>query len=475
MQSNKHLIIYALLISLLGVFCSILGALEITGAAVTTSSIASVLLIALSKRLSGEYTSLLFIFSLFFSLYGLSGPINTVLGIDLHPLFPVPYATDHYLVAYGLSISGFSTGLVIAYKRPLSTCHALSHDSSFKKGPLLHLAIIFSFLSSAMETINWYRVEGWSLIFEGKAAYQSAISELSLTLPSSQTLILAAALLGLGLRRKASRKEWALTILFLVSSLPILSVYLFIGGRGIILKALLAFVLARSFARPIKTIKTQHLVAIVMVYVAMGALFQIRGSLGTTVQEGNYSHLATKAISSEFWVSALNPGANEFGAAFGNFSTYIKSEEWDRKLGTTYLETFTVPIPRFLWEDKPQAVTYRFRDEYFPSEAARGEIAGTAFSSILEAYMNLGLPGVFSVYLAISFALSKIETKKRTSKKIFFALLYSTLSAAAISYHRSAFGNLMFWPIFLAFTGSFSYIAMASLRTALLTNSRNEK
>ncbi len=150
------------------------------------------------------------------------------------------------------------------------------------------------------------------------------------------------------------------------------------------------------------------------------------------------------AFQEERLVDALNPGANEFGAAFGNFSDYYKHYENDfsPKLGCSYIKGLVIPIPSFIYPgDKPKQVTYEFRDDIFPSEARRGRIAGTGFSSILEAYMNFKFIGVLFVYFLVGYGLQKID-KDYKYKSIYFVILYTSSISQAINFHRSAFGTI---------------------------------
>jgi oligosaccharide repeat unit polymerase len=77
--------------------------------------------------------------------------------------------------------------------------------------------------------------------------------------------------------------------------------------------------------------------------------------------------------------------------------------------GRSYVDGLTIPIPRLIWPEKPVSVTYQFRDEYFPAERERGTIAGTGFSSILEAYMNFGVAGIVAVYLLLGYCFGAFD------------------------------------------------------------------
>ncbi|MEN6396184.1 MAG: O-antigen polysaccharide polymerase Wzy, partial [Methanoregula sp.] len=157
----------------------------------------------------------------------------------------------------------------------------------------------------------------------------------------------------------------------------------------------------------------------------------------------------------------MNPGMNEFGAAFGNFSEYVKSGDSTRRWGKTYVTALAVPVPSFLYPgEKPRQITYEFRDRFFSSERARGRIAGTAFSSVLEAYMNFGTAGVLGVYFLVGMALVFLERAKNILQPSAIASIYLLMLPLAQNFHRSSFCsvvNTVFWAIALTMIYRFSY------------------
>lgn len=46
-------------------------------------------------------------------------------------------------------------------------------------------------------------------------------------------------------------------------------------------------------------------------------------------------------------LSSLNPALNEFGASFGNYSTFLQAGDFALLWGESYLKDLTVVIPRF--------------------------------------------------------------------------------------------------------------------------------
>jgi oligosaccharide repeat unit polymerase len=149
-------------------------------------------------------------------------------------------------------------------------------------------------------------------------------------------------------------------------------------------------------------------------------------------------------------MSALNPSGNEFGAVFGNFNEYIRSNVDELKLGETYLKGLVLPIPAILYPgEKPQQITYEFRDAYFPTETLRGGIASTGFSSMLEAYMNFRFVGVFLAYFVVSFLMIYIEKLRLRANSIYYVVFYLLCVSLTQSFHRSSFGFIFSELIFI--------------------------
>jgi len=172
-------------------------------------------------------------------------------------------------------------------------------------------------------------------------------------------------------------------------------------------------------------------------------------------------------------LEAQKPAANEFGSPFGNFNTHLLLRELNEpRYGETYLTGLTIPIPRFIWADKPQSITYEFRDTYFSDWAERGAIAGTAFSSLLEAYINFGKAGVAVVYFIVALAMGALERARLRSKSLAFAVFYLTLIPEAITFHRSSLGMPLFWPLVFALLGCCSYVILRSLLRGLPEQTR---
>lgn len=428
--------------------------------------IASALVLVLGRRVTGHFTNLTFLFLTFLALYGLSGPVEILYGDGFLENFPGPYLVGKYLVLYCLSVIGVAIGLVIPPgfgRRAIPTS-----PGQWASADILGLSYLFALSGVVMEMINVLRAGGLGILLLGKAFAQSAVNDLTGTLPSTQFILLAAALLGLGLglRRLQHNRGILRPVItwFLVAS-PVVSTYLVLGQRGILVSGVAVVVIGYYWNVPLKRVTPIAITCFLVLYVLMGALFGARSQIGFGVATGNWGRLVDRMVTAEYWVKNLNPASNEFGAPFGNVNTYLLSRERALRLGATYLKGLTVPIPAFVWPDKPKLAGYEFRDKFFPEFAARGRIAGTAFSSLLEAYMNFGGVGIVPIYSGIIIILAWLERKRTSgSGSLFYAVVYLTLLPTLITFHRSALDNPIVWPIIMSCVTVISYQILRSMK-----------
>ncbi len=437
-----------------------LAMLSLTLPAFLTACIASVLLIAACRAASKGFSTFTTLFAMFFLLYGVSGPFNAITGQELSPLFSRPYQTLPYLLHYLLALLGLTGGVMAG---SLAAYHdSARRDDGFNPLALGRVACLFAAFATASEAVNFLRVGGLDALSGGKASYQSAVSDLALTLPSEPFALLALSLLALAIGTcKAQYGHLAplgrVIRVFFITILPIVALTLLMGERGALLSWAIILTVGATWYRPITSVSVRLVLVFVVLYLALGFLFANRGVISYSVTTGDWDATTRVAFDHDRLVAALNPAANEFGATFGNFSEYSLKGIHSLRMGETYLTGMTIPIPAFAFPtEKPKAITYEFRDRYFPDEARRGRIASTAFSGIVEAHMNFGSVGVFIVYGLLGCGLMGLE-RLRHSPSLFSAVFYLSLLPVAQSFHRSAFGNPFFWPIVLAVLAWVSY------------------
>lgn len=445
---NSHLIILLYLTSIL------LSLYNFTQLSLINSIISSLILIFWLKNVIGNYTNTSYVFIVFSTLYGVSGPINVIWGEGLHRLFSTPYNIDAYLISYAIANIGFIIGVVIYNLINNSNSSLDNSIIEYKKETvfiisrkIFNAGLVLALFASIFELINLFRIGGFSILFAGKATYQSLESALILTLPSSEIMIVAFSLIGLYLgvihieKVKETGMRLKITLLLGVST-PFLLIKIILGQRGTLITLFICILIGITYFKPMQRIKPKLIFILVLLYVFLGFLFANRGIVALIPRDSKL--FFEMAFDKERIVNALNPGANEFGAAFGNFNEYYNkvSSNSTPRLGETYIKALVVPIPSFVYPGtKPKQITYEFRDEFFISEASRGAIAGTGFSSILEAYINYKNYGVFFIYLFIGFILQKVDRYYRY-KSLFFMIMYTVLFSLTMSFHRSAFGTI---------------------------------
>ena len=443
-------------------------AVDATGFAILMLLASAVALIQCGRIAAGDYANFTCLFLSFFLLYALSGPTAAHFGDGLHPVFPRPYLTNEILFLTALSVIGLAAGLWS------SQSVRRAGTTSAAPGPVardLHvLGCVFAAAASAMELTNTIRAGGLATLVLGKASVQSAVADLALTLPADLVLVLAAALLGLAIsEERASGPRWhrglALRIgAWLLLALPSLAIYLVLGRRSVLLAIALALLVGACWKHPVTRIRWSLFAAAAVFYVFMGVLFTARAQIGVTLATGDWEALRQRVATTEFWARSLNPATLEFGGTFGNVNTYLLAGERPLLLGRTYVEGLASEVPRSLWPDKPVTATYAFRDTHFPEQAERGRIAGTAFSSLLEALMNFGAAGVVVIYFAIGLGLGLLERIRLRSRSVLMLpLFYLLLLPQSMRFHRSALENPFAWPLLLAALGTLGYLLMRAL------------
>lgn len=451
-------------------FGALFSLFHLTDFALAFSLSSSIIIIVLGYLLVGNYTNFTVVFLIFSFLYGLSGPIAAEYEQGLPAAFPTPYYTDEFLLHYSLAVLGMTFGLiVVACLRPYDTSR-YQNVRTYSKTALLSASYLLCLFASLMEMTNFLRVGGLQTLTAGKAVYQSAVSELTGTLPSIEVMFLAAALFGIAFSISKDGSNDSIRIknillqvcMWLVFSLPLILSLIVLGRRGPLLALIIMLVVGLFYFQPIRKLRFRWIAVCLLLYVAMAFLYGARWHIAYGLASGDWIMLRERIFTTEFWATSLNPAANEFGAPFGNFNTYVVYGGSDLRWGETYVTGLAMPIPRFIWPNKPESITYEFRDTYFPDWAQLGKIVGTAFSSILEAYINFGTVGVAFVYFVVAFFIGLLEVWRARSGSLGYAIFYLTLLPVAISFHRSSLGMPLFWPLMLTIAGSLVYTSIRS-------------
>lgn len=424
-------------------------------------SIASVLTIVLGIKLTNNYASLTVIFLFFSCMYALSGPLSAYSSEGLPPIFPRPYLVGEFILLYSFAIVGINIGLLLVTAGQFKSRYSrkkLSVTRSWSVPALILMSYSVALLASFFEVINFVRAGGFGVLVQGKAAYQSAVADLTLTLPSGQLMMLSVASLGLSISNLNEKRIKTAVLWFIMASIWVF-VMVALGRRGILLALIFIFIASFFYYSLLSKVGLRWFIFGLLVYVLMVALFGLRGgAIPHVLATGEFKPIVDRMSQSDFWLSNANPGRNEFGAAFGNVNTYLLSGKQELRYGETYMHGLAQPIPRFIWPNKPPSATYEFRDTFFSQEAQRGGIAGTAYSSILEAYTNFGLFGVLIIYLIIGLFIGLLEKIKNASSSLLFGFFYLLMIPWAISFHRSSFDMPIFFPFIISTFGYFIYL-----------------
>lgn len=404
-------------------------------------------LLATLRVLWGSWLTLSHVFVLFFALYTLSGPYEILYGSGQIAPFSPPFSITNWLVDASIGITAFSLGIFLV--RLLFPIRESSRITMLTKPHPYFFAIALMLMATSSELVNLARV-GPSALLAGKAVYQSEVSELTLTLPSSTFALLAFGFLGLGLAKRPIRKTLALLFYFLIITLPLLIIHLLLGQRLELAMYLIALTLGRYYYYPLTRFPTRALFIGLLIYLIFAPLYAFRWAFPLLIS-GEEISLAQD--SQRLVLSSLNPALNEFGASFGNYSTFMQRDDFELLWGKSYLMDLTVAIPSFLYPgEKPQSILYEFRDTFFSDWAKNSTIAGTAFSSLLEARWNFGNLGPLLVFFSYGLLLGMLERLRLQTHSLWFASFYTSFSMFVLIVHRSSTGGTLsayFWVILL--------------------------
>ncbi|WP_374276688.1 oligosaccharide repeat unit polymerase [Azonexus sp.] len=457
MDKVLHYLALSLTCLLLAIFSGFLALFDLLDESVVALIFAYFILFRLAKFATNSYTNVYIVYIVFSILYGISGPVAVQWGGGLNEIFPKPYRLQEITVFFSLSIVGTVLGLIAGGinsggdKTSFNT--RLNLDVQVLNiGTLYRCAIFFLGLASVFELLNIQRAGGLEIIFLGKAFYQSAIAELTGVVPTLLFMMLGAALLGLYLSSANINIKRNSIYAFLFAS-PWLLIMLISGRRGALVSIVLIVSLGYCYWKPIRLIKFKYIALTILFYSAMVALYVVRSQVEHAFATGNMNVIEERLLSSEVWSEAINPANNEFAAPFGNINTYILRNTDGPSYGGTYVSGLASAVPSILWPNKPKQELYNFRDKYFPEEALRGAVASTAYSSILEAYVNFRELGIVLVYMTISFLLIRLEKYRLSSRNIFVSLYYLLLTPIAISFHRSSLDASFLFPAIFAGIG----------------------
>lgn len=390
------------------------------------------------------YNSLFFLFLVFFGLYGFSIPISVFFEMDIgwYKVDKFFYwdKIDSTLFSFLISNQIALLALVLANEIFGRYHFKLKQKEDSDKLNLFYLSIVAGGIASFFEATNFFRAGGLNAIAKGKAYYQSAVNDLVLNVPVDGFFYIAFALFFLHLA-KQNILYISKIFYFILSVSFYLFVNLSIGERGTMIVAIAISFLAFTFYKKITKIKWYLPIMLFIAFVMFNVITVLRepnNSFGS-VQKFIENH-------GKKMVYLFNPSNTEFGAAAYNYRLFT-SEPFDLKKGSTYLEIIISPLPTYIYPNKPQSILYEYRDKFNAERKEQGSIAGTGFSSLLEAYINFSYFGPFIVYFILGFIIILLE-KVKVKQNLFFSIYYLMFFNILMIFSRSVSNYILFKSMF---------------------------
>ena len=375
-----------------------------------------------------------FLFLTFFGLYGYSVPISILFGLDIgwHKVAKF-YLYDKidptlfsYLISNQLALLALLFSNEIFGKIKVKNKNVKNNNFNFYT-----LSVITALITSASELLNFIRVGGFSAIKKGKAFYQSSINDLVLNIPVEGYFYVAISFFALAfVRNEITKTDYKKIALFLASISFFVLVNILIVERGMLVFGMGILFFALTSHIKIVRIKTSMLLFVAFFYFLFNIMTILR------VPDNHFTGVKDFYIDHGNMLGRLmNPSNTEFGAAAYNYRLYI-SEDFEYKYGATYLEIITSPIPTYIYPNKPKLISYVYRDKFNSERKDQGSIAGTGFSSLLEAYINFSYFGPLIVYFILGLVIVLFE-KYRNTGSIFIDILYLLGFSLVMIFSRS--------------------------------------
>lgn len=458
-SENKHRNLLILSIAL-NVFTIVFSLLKMSNTVVIMLIISSICLLVFTKRIVKNYVCIPFFFAAFHVIYGISGVISVTWLGGLSSTYGNVFNIFPYSVAYSLCTIFLMLGIFLAHIKYKNIEYEKDNLEVFKYSEektknylkyFLFVAICGVIVTDLFELINFLRAGGFSTLTLGKAVYQARVDELIFTLPTQQISLVSVScfsiyMLMAHLNKKAVSKKTI--ILFLGLMLPYVILLLYLGRRGPLLGYFLIMIICYCQAKPVIKITKKMLLITLAVYFCLGTMYGVRNHINLMFKD--FGAFTEKFFSKSNLIAAYNPGTNEFGCTFGNFNRLYIIGDYEFLYGKSYVDGVINLVPSYLYQGKkPQTITYKFRDKYFPKKAQISSIASTAFSSILETYWNFWYFGAI-IYMLYGFVVMWLDAAFK-KKSIYCFLIYASIFPLVYTFHRSDFGHIIYESLMVIF------------------------
>jgi oligosaccharide repeat unit polymerase len=409
-------------------------------------------------RIRHGINSLFFAFMFFFGLYGYSIPISIFFGLDIgwHKVvkFKLWDQIDPTLFSFLISNQLALLALIVShyffdFKKVEYNTKPLKE--TFQSKSFLYLSLLMALVASGSEFLNFMRIGGLKALNTSKAFYQSSVSDLALDIPSQGFFYIAVALFALCIPFQL--KKIRLILFFLILSSFFLFVNLKIGERGALVVAFAVAVLGYTYFHKIKTVKSSYFI--------LGLLFFFLFNILTIVREptASFTGLSFFKEQQRKLIYLANPANTEFATSAYNYRLYLDAidNEFEPKLGASYIEVAVGMVPTYFIKDKPQTIAYEYRDMFHSERAQKGSIAGTGYSSLLEAYLNFHYLGPFIIYFLLGICLLFLE-KFKYYPSVSFSLVYLMMFNIVMIFSRTASKSILNTLIFITAQMVVTYI-----------------
>lgn len=351
-------------------------------------------------------------------------PLSIYFGFDIgkyrEKYLPVWAIQDSTLFHYTLSsflfyISFFITYLFNNVKRDFINTNYKKNDNK----NYLYLSYISIFITFIFELINFIRVGGFKALHEGKTFYQSAVNNLSFTLPSEGFFYIS--IVFFFLLFKELKNKFFYLYIFLITSFFYLYINIYIGERGVILFSLIYIFISFTFYKIIKQIKIRYIFLVFIIFISLTyitayrSIYQVKKDKTTFIEVNKY-FFKKKLF---FYI---NPSNTEFGAPCLIYRAFIYyNKNYDNYYyGLTYFYFIPNSIPTYILPLRVNNLEKEMVHKYFV-DRDKGSIAGLGYSALLESYINFWYIGPLILGFLLSLIIKYFEYKKYNN------ILYSSL------------------------------------------------
>jgi len=462
MKLMQFILIIALIISIIS---SSLAAYDFNQASFMLLLISCVLLIYAAYLLTRNWVSISVIFTVFFLLYGLSGPFAVLFtpGRLPSPFYP-PYHVGPWLQSVNLAFAGIVLGFFMGsfmrtknllWQVPFKSDNWISRDSFWVAS--LFLIVI----ASMMNWINIIRIGG--IAYPTRALLLKTIGELFFTLPGDYYVYTGMGALGLWwakiTKNHITKKR---LIISLILFLPFIVYNVLIGERGNLFSAILSFFIGYSLVKPFQVLSIRIIIIVIIAYIINAFIMTHRTYIFRWLSKEGFF-----MIDKDTFYLRLNPGFLEFSVSFGTFNAYLNNWDSPPLYGQTYWTDLLTLIPRWLYPgEKPKSISSLFHEQIYGNvfaHAHRTLGVGVGSSAIAVAHANFREPGIFFVYFLITTLIVALERKVKICPNLFWLLFYVTIAPAAIVWNRvSHIYYYLFYGIISIFV--FKFIMMVTSR-----------